>query len=412
MSLILDIALTHVRHRARQSLVAVAGVAVGVGFSIMMAALMEGSQNDFIRTLVDAMPHITVSDDRRDPPRQPAESAFDAVEMHGLTPQVRRRGIKNPLATMASIEGWVAGAVAPSSRNQVLLRYAGRDVGAGVSGIDPRREVRVSKLATYMRHATLASLYTANNAIILGDRLAEKIGARPGSNITVQTSEGLRINAHVVGLFHTGVRATDEGSAYVLVKTGQILAQQTGLVNELRVRLADHMAARETAERIERETGYKAVSWQEANEDLLSALVIRNVIMYTVVGAILLVASFGTYNIISTITHEKTRDIAILKSLGLTPAAVRRIFIIEAAVIGIVGALLGWVVGFGLTALLGSIEFKVSTFTEMTRLPLAYEWKHYAAAAAVALASSALAGLLPARNAARLHPVDIIRGAT
>ncbi len=80
------------------------------------------------------------------------------------------------------------------------------------------------------------------------------------------------------------------------------------------------MAARDVAARIERETGYKSVSWQEAHEDLLSAFVIRNIIMYTVVGAILLVASFGTYNIISTITHEKARDIAIMKSLGLPRA--------------------------------------------------------------------------------------------
>ena len=102
------------------------------------------------------------------------------------------------------------------------------------------------------------------------------------------------------------------------IKTGQILAQQTGLINELRIRVADPLAAREIAARVERETGYKSVSWQEAHEDLLSTFIIRNVIMYAVVGAILLVASFGTYNIISTITHEKARDIAIMKSLGLS----------------------------------------------------------------------------------------------
>ena len=128
----------------------------------------------------------------------------------------------------------------------------------------------------------------------------------------------------------------------MLVKTAQILAQQIGLVNEIRVRVADPMAAQTVAERVERETGYKAVAWQEAHEDLLSAFVIRNIIMYTVVGAILLVASFGTYNIISTITHEKTRDIAILKSLGLSEATVRRIFVLEGLLIGLAGALFGW----------------------------------------------------------------------
>ena len=87
-------------------------------------------------------------------------------------------------------------------------------------------------------------------------------------------------------------------------------------MNEIRVKTTDPMLSREISERIGEQTGYKSISWQEAQEDLLSAITIRNVLMYTIVGAILLVASFGTYNIISTITHEKTRDIAIFKSLG------------------------------------------------------------------------------------------------
>jgi len=411
VNLVLHIALTHVRFRVRQSLVAVAGVATGVGFSIMMAALMEGSQEDFMRLLIDAVPHITVSDERRQAPLQPAEVAFGAAEIRGLTPDARRRGIKNPLAIMASLEGWVPGAVAPSTKTQAILRYAARDVATSVVGIDPQRETKVSMLAGQMRAGSLASLYRASNAIILGDRLAEKIGARVGSNITVQASNGARVGAQVVGLFRSGVRAVDEGTAYVLIKTAQVLAQQTGLVNELRVRVGDIMEAQEVARRIEREAGYKSVSWQEAHEDLLSTFIVRNVLMYTIVGAILLVASFGTYNIISTITHEKTRDIAILKSLGLREAAVRRIFVIEALIIGAMGAAAGWALGYGLTATLGMVEIK-NPMIDATRLPLVYSSVHYAIASAAALASSLVAGYFPARRASRLYPVDIIRGAT
>ena len=411
MNLVIEIALVHVRYRLRQTLVAVAGVATGVGFSIMMAALMEGSQNDFMRQLIDALPHITVSDERRQAPQQPAEVAFDAAEIHGLTPEARRRGVKNPLAIMASLEGWVPGAVAPSTKTQAIIRYAARDVGASIIGIDPHREPKVSALPTQMRKGSLASLYRATNAIILGDRLAEKIGARIGSNITVQASNDVRVAAQVVGTFRSGIRAVDEGTAYVLLKTAQVLTAQTGLVNELRIRVGDAMAAHDIARRIEREIGYKTVAWQEAHEDLLGAFIVRNIIMYTVVGAILLVASFGTYNIISTITHEKTRDIAILKSLGLREATVRRIFVLEAAVIGLMGALAGAVLGYALTRALGTIEIR-NPMIDTTRLPLAYSLLHYALAAVVALASSLVAGYFPARKASRVYPVDIIRGAT
>jgi lipoprotein-releasing system permease protein len=177
------------------------------------------------------------------------------------------------------------------------------------------------------------------------------------------------------------------------------------------MRVNDPLAAREVAERVERETGYKSVSWQEAHEDLLSSFVIRNVIMYTIVGAILLVASFGTYNIISTITHEKARDIAIMKSLGLAERTVRSIFVVEAAVIGVAGGLAGFLLGYLLCIALGSVEFK-SPFMDANRIPLAYSAWHYLIAMAVALVSSVAAGFLPARRAAQAHPVDIIRGAT
>lgn len=411
MGLVLDIALTHLRSRLRQTLVGMLGVATGVGFSVMMAGLMEGSQRDFIRQLVDSLPHISVTDERRAPSPQPATAAYDAVAFRSLGLEVERRGIKNPQATLASLESWLPGAVAPSVQSQVILRYAGRDTAASLAGIDPRREPRVSQLADQMKQGTLTDLYRASSAVILGSGLATKIGVRVGNNLTLITSQGRAVQATVVGIFHAGVKQIDETRAYTLVRTGQVLAGQTGLVNELRIRLGDVMASRDVARRIEAQTGYKSVSWQEAHEDLLSAFQIRNVIMFTVVGAILLVASFGTYNIVSTITHEKTRDIAIMKSLGLPEAMVRRIFVLEALTIGLMGMLLGWLLGYGLCLVLGSVEFKTG-FTDATRLPILYSPLHYLGAGAIAVGASVIAGFFPARRAAAARPVDIIRGAS
>lgn len=411
MNLSLEIALTHIRHRGRQTFVAIAGVATGVGFSIMMAALMQGSQEDFIKTLVDALPHISITDELRAPTPQPAARTYDAAEIHGLTPDTRRPGIKNPMATIAALESWVPGDLTPSVQSKALLRYAGRDVSVSVVGIDPRTEINVSTLATKMRQGSLPSLYRATNAILLGDRLADKLGVKTGATISLTSASSGAMNATVVGFFHTGLRMTDESTAYVLLKTAQILENQTGLVNEIRVRVADPMNARVVAERIGAETGYKSISWQEAQEDLLSTITVRNVLMYTIVGAILLVASFGTYNIISTITHEKTRDIAILKSLGFEAATVRRIFVIESLLIGLIGSVLGWGLGYILSRALGSFEFK-TPFSDATSLPLTYSVWHYLLATCFAVGSSVVAGYFPARKAASLHPVDIIRGAT
>jgi lipoprotein-releasing system permease protein len=411
MDLVLEIALTHIRSRLRQTFVGLLGVAMGVGFSVMMAALMEGSQRDFVTQLVDALPHITMSDERREPPRQPAEDLYQVVAYSGLSTMATRPGIKNPYAIIASLDSWLDGAVAPSVQARAVIRYASRDTAANVTGIDPKREAAVSKLTEQLRHGTLQDLYRSSNAIILGDRLADKIGARVGNTIAVVSSTGRVLSCTVVALLHSGISQTDETQAFTLIKTAQILAGQTGIVNAMRIRVSDIMAAREIAARIEAQTGYKSISWQEANEDLLSALQIRNFIMYTVVGAILLVASFGTYNIISTITHEKTRDIAILKSLGFTERTVRSIFLLEALIIGIAGTLVGWLLGYALCGALGTIEFK-SPFMDVTHLPVYYSPVHYLLAGLVALAASAIAGYLPARKAASVHPVEIIRGAS
>ena len=411
MNLVLAIAWTHVRNRARQTLVAIAGVMTGVAFSVMMAAMMEGSQDDFINTLVDALPHISITDELRQPTRQPADSLFAATEYHGLTPDVRRPGIKNPMATIASLQSWVPGALTPSVQSKAVLRFAGRNLTVQIVGIDPRTEADVSNLGSHMRQGNLNSLYRQSNAILLGDRLAGKLGARLNSNITLASADGVAMNATVVGTFHSGFRMTDESTGYVLLKTAQILEKQTGIVNEIRVRTRDPMQARLISERIGEQTGYRSISWQEAQEDLLAAITLRNVLMYTIVGAILLVASFGTYNIISTITHEKTRDIAILKSLGFRDRTIRSIFIIESLIVGLSGSALGWGLGYLLTSGLASLEFK-TPFSDNNHLPVLYSVKHYLLASGVALASSFLAGYCPARAAARLNPVDIIRGAT
>jgi lipoprotein-releasing system permease protein len=411
MKLILTIAWTHITRRARQTLVAVLGVVTGVGFSIMMAAMMEGSQDDFIATLVDALPHISITDELRAPTPQPANVAFPAAEIHGLTPEVRRPGIKNPMATIASLQTWVPGALTASVQSKAVLRFAGRDLTISVIGIDPHTEGNVSNLTKHMREGTLNSLYRASNAILLGDRLARKIGARVNSNLTLVSARGVSLTATVVGTFHSGFRMTDETTGYVLLRTAQTLEKQIGVINEIRVRTAEPLEARLISERIGEQTGYKSISWQEAQEDLLSAITLRNVLMYTIVGAILLVASFGTFNIVATITHEKTRDIAILKSLGFRDRTIRAIFMVEALIIGLVGAILGWGLGYLMTRGLGALEFK-TPFSDQNHLPVLYSVKHYALATAVALVSSLVAGYFPARAAAKVHPVDIIRGAT
>lgn len=414
MRLVVDIALAHIRSRTRQTIISLFGVATGVGFTIAMAALMQGSQEDFVRKMIDAMPHITISDEFRRPPLQPIErlNPGGAVALRGVKPKEELRGIRNVHARIARLRDLPGVAVGPTLRGQIVIRYGGRDVSAALVGTEPETERNVSKLADDLREGSLDGLRRTANALIIGSGIAEKLGARMGSSLTVSSPVGLTRRMKVVGIFHTGVTGFDNGQAYTLLKTAQVLQDRPNVINEIRLRLDDVNQARDIAHRIEAFVGYRSESWEEANESILEVFFIRNIIMFTVVGAILIVAGFGIFNIISTITYEKARDIAILKSLGFRERDIRAIFLYEGLLMGFGGSVLGWGLGYGLSTVLASIPFEVEAFTEITSLPILYSPLHYAAAGAAAMIAAAIAGYLPARRAARLNPVDIIRGAT
>ncbi|WP_428528189.1 ABC transporter permease [Roseibium sp.] len=412
MILQLRIAATHVRNRLRQTVVSTLGVALGVGFSIAMAALMEGSQRDFMATLIDAIPHVEIKDDKRTPTAQPASSVYDAVAFRGLRPLEDLRGIRNPTEALASLRDWVDGDIAQRLAGQAVLRYSGQDIGMTLIGVRPKQELLVSNIGEDIREGAFEDLGTTSNGLVLGDKAAARLGADLGDTVTLTSANGVAKRFKIVGLFHTGITTSDESLAYAPLKAVQILLEKPDIINAITIRLRNIDEAVAVAARAERQLGYKAISWEEANEGLMEAFVVRNVIMFTAVGGILLVAGFGIYNIISTIVHEKVRDIAILKSLGFPEPDIQQIFVLEGLVIGVLGALVGSALGFGLSSYLATIKFEVTTDIEMTRLPIYFSHVHYMIASGLALLSAGIAGFVPARKAAALNPVDIIRGAT
>ena len=412
MKLLLRIAMTHVRGRLRQTVVSILGVMLGVGFSIAMAALMQGSQRDFVSQLIDAIPHIQITDEERKPAPQPAQALYDAVQISGLRVVDDRRGIRNPVAVRAGLESWVAGEFAPALAGQAVVRYAGKDVAATLTGILPHAETVVSNIAEDLVQGSFFNLAATANGLIVGDGMTAKLGAKFGDTVTVTSAGGLVKRYKIVGLFHSSLAQINDTIGYVPLKAAQILFERPNVINRLNIKLKDVNAAEAVAARIERQIGYKAVSWQEANKGLQEAFVIRNLIMYTVVGAILLVAGFGIFNIVSTIVHEKARDIAILKSLGFYETDMQVLFVFEGLAIGAAGSLCGWALGYVLCLALSMVEFQIPGSTDSTFLPIYIAPAHYLIAAGFALGSAGIAGYLPARRAARLNPVDIIRGAT
>jgi lipoprotein-releasing system permease protein len=414
MGLTLEIALSHLRHRRRQSIVSMLGVALGVGFFIAIAALMQGFQNYFVETIIDVSPHVVIKDEYRHPPKQPVEVAYPeaAIALHGLKPKDEPRGIRNG-SIVAKALGGAPGviAAAPTLEGQIFLTYGSREVSANLIGIEPERERLITHFEKDLVSGRLEDLVTTANGLILGSGVAERLGASQGDTLTATSPAGVVLKVKLVGIVSTGVTTIDQTVAYALLKKAQILAARTDVVNRIRLKVEDVEAAEALAQRIERRYGYRTESWQEANQNVLGIFIIQNGIMYSTTGAILVVAAFGIFNIISTVVLEKVRDIAILKSMGLQEGDIRRIFLTQGLIIGATGALLGWGVGFGLTEVLGSIRFDVEGFVRTQGFPLLRSPAPYLIAGAVGLFAAIAAAYLPARRAARLDPVATIRGA-
>ncbi|MBL8699900.1 MAG: ABC transporter permease [Alphaproteobacteria bacterium] len=413
MNLALDIAFAHVLKRRRQSLVSVLGVMLGVGFFIAMASMMQGFQRDFVARVIDVQPHIVIKDEFRDPPPQPADRTFagGAVQLFGLKPRDEPRGIRNARGLIAAIQAIDGVAVAPTLTGQAFMRYGTRDVSATLIGIEPQAERRVTNLEKDMIAGTIEALQGVANGVILGEGLARKLGAGLGTTLTLVSTEGTTLKAKVVGLFRSGITSIDNFQAYALLKKAQVVQDRPNVINQLRLRLADVEQAQDLAARLEARFGYRAEPWQESNANVLGIFVIQNAIMYSTVGAILVVACFGIFNVVSTVIYEKTRDIAILKSIGFRERDIKRIFVLQGLLVGIVGTLCGWALGYGLVALLASLRFEIEGFVRTQGFILYRSPTHYLVAGGFAILSSVVAAWLPSRRAARVNPVDIVRGA-
>lgn len=408
---LVGIALRHLSRRQRQTVVAVSGVAVGVGFFLAVSALMIGSQNDFVEQLIDAAPHIVISDELRSPSPQPGPRVFDdgAVEMRGYKVRTELRGIKDWQAIHAAADAVPGAIAAPSLTGGVTLRLGGHEEAIRVIGIEPGIEARISTIEENLRIGRLRDLETTQGGIIIGEDLAERLGIGIGDIVAATSSSSSGRSMRVVGLFKRGQTQLSAGSGYVLLREAQSLLGRPFIINRIGIKLSDPYDAADVAANLEHRFGYKAESWQERSADFLALLVTRNVIMYTVVSAILLVAAFGIYTVVSNSVSDKRRDIAIMRSIGFSEGDLQFVFVIEGLILAAIGVLFGWLLGYALMGILGSLSFSIGG--EVERVPLDRSMRQYLIAAAASFAAGSVAAWLPARKAARVDPVDILRGA-
>lgn len=416
-SLQLNIATRYILRRRRQTLICMLGVAIGVAMFIAMNAMMKGFEVKFIDETVEGSGHALVKNEPRETLAPFLDQVYGpnaAIDLVRQKPQDKVAKIRNPqrvLQIIRALPGVVA--AAPTVNGNAVVAYGNKETAVEVQGIEPRQAVRVTSIGAKLVEGSeggFERLYSTANGILLGDGVARLIGANLYDSIIVTGPTGTRTTSRVVGIFSTGITPVDYTRSYMLLRDAQVLLDKQNIVSEITVKGDDPEHARALAAQVEEITGLKTESWQEQNQNFLSIFVVQQAITLIICGAILLVAAFGVFNILTMSVMEKINDIAILRSYGLTRADIRNAFILQGLMIGLVGSFLGIGCARLIIWSIRQLHFPVEGLVKSQGILMAERPQDYLNAVLSAFVITLIAAYLPARRAARFNPVDILRG--
>ena len=227
-----------------------------------------------------------------------------------------------------------------------------------------------------------------------------------GNNLNLTSAKGVNRTFKVVGIFRSNVQVLDDTKSYINLASAQQLQKEGALyITDITVNIKNPNDAKAVGAEITQVTGYKAESWQEANNSIVTGTKMRNIVATLVSSLILLVAGFGIYNILNMTVSQKINDIAILKAMGFRGRDVVRIFVTQALVIGVLGVIGGVL----LATILISVLKNIYIGGDIGYFPIEYDASRFLRGIVFGLIITFFAGYFPARKAAKVDPVEIFR---
>ena len=403
-----DIAFTHIVTRKKQTLVAALGVTLGVGVYLFMNSLSSGFGSFATEETFKNSPHIKIyKDDELSRPLMPSPDSGHLAVI--VNPQITTlsKKIINPEELLSTIkqEPYITNAIAQVSFDAFYNRGKAQIRGTG-NGVNIFEYDAMFKTGKYIVAGSLNGLQGNLNGIIIGSGIAEKLNLGIDDNITVTSSYNVVKVMKIVGIYTSGNSMTDNAKSYVNIATAQqFIKEGPSYVSDIFVNIPDPNESEKYAAQLQQLTPYKVEDWKTTNADVLASGKTRDTLMGAISLSILVVAAFGIYNILSSTIAQKINDIAILKATGFAGKDVIRIFLMEAAIMGLIGTLMGLVVGSVLIGIMSTIYMggPVGYF------PIHFEPGLFAKSTVLGLFITICAGYFPARKAASVDPVEIFR---
>lgn len=300
-------------------------------------------------------------------------------------------------------------AFSPQLTTPVVFSNGQTVASANLTGCDPKEQVRVTNIGEDMVSGSFADLSAGGNRLVVGEELRKKLGLQLTQNVMVSLGEKPAMPFKVVGVFNTGNKLSDN-MAYAELRDVQNVRGTLNVVNTIAVRLKDHTLAKQMSDTWSQISVDKVESWDERNSSLFDVFKIQDAVRYLSIGAILVVASFGIYNILNMTVMQKKKDIAILHSLGYQPGDIVFLFFSQGVVVGFIGTFFGVLIGYIFCRYLATLPFSGGPMGSGSGLMMvSFNAKIYWQAGILGMLSSTVASILPARAAGRFTPIEIIR---
>ncbi len=387
------------------SLTSMAGIALGVAALIVVLSVMNGFQKELRARILGVASHVQV------------------------TGNGNRLADWQAVAAIASREPRVL-ASAPFVNAQAMLAAGAAVRGSVIRGVLPAEEDRVAEIGAHMRAGRLDALRAGEWNIVLGSELARALGVVPGEKVTLIAPQGQVTPAGLIprlrqftveGIFEIGMFEYDSGLALIHLEDAQRLYQMDSAVSGLRLKLDDLFAARSVARDLLLKLGPDAYAsdWTRSHANFFRAIEIEKRVMFIILTLIVAVAAFNIVSTLVMLVTDKRADIAILRTLGAAPASVMQIFIVQGALIGVVGTLIGVVggvlLGFNVDVVVPAVEnllgfkFLAKDVYYISDLPSEVLAGDVATIGGVSLVLAFLATLYPSWRASRVNPAEALR---
>ncbi|WP_048066363.1 ABC transporter permease [Methanosarcina acetivorans] len=382
----LFIALRQIWARKVQTLLSVGAIALAVMVLTVSQAVMVGFTGELYNTTVNKLPHVSVS----------PEEGEDYIYLY-----------RTLIEDISKIEGVTA--ISPFLAGKASFRFKTNSLNAELKGVIPLEENEISSIESDMVEGDFRELEFSRNTVVIGSKLADKLEVNLGESVDVSFPNAKSLSLRVVGIFHTG-SSLDESLTYTSLDTAQEFYDVPDVINGISVRLADFNRDREVAAEI-RKTGYKVKGWTESNPEILRTIAIESTSNNVTLGLIVVIASFGVISTLNLSVISATSQIGMLRAMGARVSSIRKIFILQSGILGLLGALGGTLTGVAISLAIGQYEIPGASselYGGLTTIPIVVRIGDILLIILAVFLLNLIAGIYPAQQAAKLDPVKAI----